>query len=81
MSLKDNTLRCYFINRPESPYFESGIFSRIIQYLQVQTNKARLKQTGKMFMLIADKLKTMEEMHSFLSNLHRYCLTEATVPV
>src|SRR6266496_5001496 len=33
MSLKNDTLRCYFINRPESPYFESGIFSRIIQYL------------------------------------------------
>ncbi|HEX3167560.1 MAG TPA: transcription-repair coupling factor, partial [Chitinophagaceae bacterium] len=23
MSLKDDTLRCYFINRPDSPYFES----------------------------------------------------------
>ena len=80
MSLKDDTLRCYFINRPESPYFESGIFSRIIQYLQVKTNKARLKQTGKMFMLIADKVKTMEEIHSFLSNLHSYCLLEETVP-
>ena len=26
MSLKDNTLRCYFINRPDSPYFESAAF-------------------------------------------------------
>ena len=26
MSLKDNTLRCYFINRPDSPYFESDTF-------------------------------------------------------
>jgi transcription-repair coupling factor (superfamily II helicase) len=24
--LKDDTLRCYFINRPDSPYFESETF-------------------------------------------------------
>jgi transcription-repair coupling factor (superfamily II helicase) len=27
MSLKDDTLRCFFINRPDSPYFESGLFN------------------------------------------------------
>ena len=25
-----NTLRCYFINRPDSPYFESEIFKNIL---------------------------------------------------
>ena len=53
MSLKDNTLRCYFINRPDSPYFESAIFQKIIQLLQTETNKGKLKQTGRLFLLIA----------------------------
>jgi transcription-repair coupling factor (superfamily II helicase) len=79
MSLKDTTLRCYFINRPDSPYFESGLFNNVLQYLQTGTNKARLKQTGKMFMLIAEPVKSMEELFHFLSGLHRYCFAPAEV--
>jgi transcription-repair coupling factor (superfamily II helicase) len=81
MSLKDDTLRCYFINRPESLYFESEVFNKILYYLQTQTTKARLKQTGKMFMLIAGPLKSMEEMHFFLSGLHQFCFSEANISV
>lgn len=76
MSLKDDTLRCFFINRPDSPYFESDTFQRIIQYLQTGTNKARLKQTGRLFMLIGNDMKSMEAMHLFLKGMHRYCVPE-----
>ena len=51
MTLKDNTMRCYFINRPDSPYFESDLFKRVLDYLQTGTNKARLKQAGKNFFI------------------------------
>src|SRR5688572_5046856 len=51
MSLKSYVLRCYFINRPDSDYFESALFNNILNYLQTGTNKARLKQTGKLFLL------------------------------
>jgi transcription-repair coupling factor (superfamily II helicase) len=81
MSLKDDTLRCFFINRPDSPYFESSTFQKIIQFLQTETNKAKLKQTGKLFMLIAGNMKSMEEMHLFLRAMHRYCFPVAAVPV
>ncbi|MFX9608470.1 hypothetical protein ABTU70_19760, partial [Acinetobacter baumannii] len=61
MTLKDETLRCYFINRPDSPYFESELFKRVLAYLQTGTNKARLKQTGKMFLLVVDDIKSMDQ--------------------
>ncbi len=70
MSLKDSVLRCHFINRPDSPYFESELFNKILQYLQTGTNKARLKQVGKLFLLIVDPVKSMTEMHSFLQRMH-----------
>ena len=70
MTLKDNTLRCYFINRPDSPYFESNLFKRVIEYLQTGTNKARLKQAGKNFLLVADDMRKMEDMHRFLKRMH-----------
>ena len=81
MSLKEYTLRCFFINRPDSPYFESETFRKVIQFLQTETNKAKLKQTGKLFMLIANDIKNMEEMHRFLQLMHSYCFPASGNPV
>jgi transcription-repair coupling factor (superfamily II helicase) len=73
MSLKDSTLRCFFINRPDSPYFESSVFQKIIVFLQTETNNARLKQTGRLFLFVANNLTSMESTHDFLQRMHRYC--------
>jgi transcription-repair coupling factor (superfamily II helicase) len=66
MILKENKLRCYFINKPDSPYFESEIFRDILQYIQKQTNKAKLKQAGKLFLLVIDDIKSMQQLLRFL---------------
>ena len=70
MSLKENILRCYFINKPDSPYYESETFKKILLYLQTGTNKAKLKQAGKNFLLIAENTKSMEQMLAFLQRMH-----------
>jgi transcription-repair coupling factor (superfamily II helicase) len=70
--LKDETLKCYFINNPVSPYFESKVFQTILDFLQKATNKARLKQTGKLFMLIVDDVATMNNMLKFLRDMKFY---------
>ncbi|MBI5373284.1 MAG: transcription-repair coupling factor [Sphingobacteriales bacterium] len=81
MSLKENTLRCFFINRPDSPYFESGTFRKMIQFLQTETNKAKLRQTGKLFLLVATDIQQMEALHQFLAAMHRYCFPAAAAIV
>jgi transcription-repair coupling factor (superfamily II helicase) len=70
MLLKSNSLKCYFINKPDSPYFESETFNNILQYLQTETNKARLKQVGKLFMIVVEPTKDMQDVHSFLKRMH-----------
>ncbi len=80
MSLKENILRCYFINRPDSPYFESGLFQHILHYLQTGTNKARLKQTGRLFMLIVQPVSSMEEMLHFLGGMHNEVVVKRSLP-
>jgi len=80
MSLKSQTLRCFFINRPDSPYFESATFQKIIEFLQRGTNKGKLKQTGKLFLLVAENMRNMEEMHSFLKSIHIYCFAAPAIP-
>ena len=72
MTLKNETLRCHFINRPDSPYFESGTFKKIIQFIQTGTNKARLKQTGKLFLLIAEPMLLMNDVHEFLKEMRDF---------
>ncbi|MEI9934140.1 MAG: TRCF domain-containing protein [Ferruginibacter sp.] len=45
--LRDETVKCFFVNNPDSPYFQSETFNSILEFLQHQTNKAKLKQVGK----------------------------------
>ena len=70
MILKDDTLRCYFINKPDSPYFESETFKNILSYIQKQTNKAKLKQAGKLFLLSINDIKTMQQLLQFLQRMN-----------
>ena len=76
MLLKDETLKCYFINKPDSPYFESEIFRQILHFIQTQTNKARLKQVGKLFMLVIDDLKNMQQLLQMLQRMHKAVMEE-----
>jgi transcription-repair coupling factor (superfamily II helicase) len=71
MILKDQILKCYFINKPDSPYFESELFKGILDYLQTGTNKARLRQVGKLFMLVVEPIKSMQEVLTFLDRMHK----------
>ena len=70
MILKDSVLKCYFINRPDSPYFESDLFKNVLDFLQTGTNKARLKQVGKLFMLVMEPARDMQDVYSFLKRMH-----------
>ncbi|MBS1653361.1 MAG: transcription-repair coupling factor, partial [Bacteroidetes bacterium] len=77
MSLKGDTLKCFFINRPDSPYFESATFQQILSYIQTGTNKAKLKQVGKLFLLVVEPAKNMEDGYQFLNRLHKACFEKA----
>ena len=70
MSLKADTLRCYFINRPDSPYFESATFHKILSFIQTGTNQAKLKQTGRLFLLVVENIRSMDDMYRFLKKMN-----------
>lgn len=79
MLLKDETLKCYFINKPDSPYFESPLFQSILNYIQTQTNKARLRQVGKLFMLVIEDVKDMKQLLKTLQRMHKSVMENASV--
>jgi transcription-repair coupling factor (superfamily II helicase) len=76
MLLKNETLRCYFVNNPDSPYFTSSVFNRIIEFLQQGTNKGKLKQTGKLFLLVVDDIKDMSSLYRFLKQMHGFVFSQ-----
>ncbi len=72
MFLKNGSLKCVFVNNPDSPYFTSDIFNKMIVFLQKETNKGKLKQAGKNFLLVVDDVKSMGSLHHFLKKMHGF---------
>jgi len=69
MSLKQKTLRCYFVNNPDSPYFTSVTFNALLAHLQLRTNKSHLKQVGKNFMLVTEPIDGMDHLLKILEEM------------
>ena len=71
MFLKNEMLKCFFVNNPDSPYFQSSTFTGILQFLQTGTNKGKLKQVGKNGILVVEKIITMQELFYFLDKMRK----------
>ena len=69
MILKNEILKCFFVSNPESPYFTSKIFEKILDFIQTKTNKAKLKQVGRNGILIVRDIHNMSELHGFLKQM------------
>ena len=78
MLLKNETLRCFFVGNPDSPYFQSELFNGILQFLQTGTNKGKLKQVGKNGILVVESIRSMKDLHEFLLKMHSASVKEAT---
>jgi transcription-repair coupling factor (superfamily II helicase) len=81
MVLKHGTLRCYFVNNPDSPYFESAVFQGILQFIQTRINKGKLKQVGKNFMLVVESIENMKQLHELLEFMHTDILKKKELAV
>ena len=68
--LRNETMKCFFVSNPDSPYFLSETFNRILMFLQTGTNKARLKQVGKNGILIVEDIKTMNHIYAFILRMY-----------
>ena len=69
--LKNNKLRCYFVENPQSAFFESALFNNIIQLISTQGNKQGLsfKQSHKHFILVKDGVKGLRGAHEVLQRI------------
>ena len=68
---KNKQLKLYFINNPESPYFESETFQRILHHVQKSLKLARVKNTGKQLLLTVESIGSLREAQDVLDILAR----------
>jgi transcription-repair coupling factor (superfamily II helicase) len=78
---KNGQVKFYFINRPDSKYFDSDIFKNILSYIQKQTKQARLRQNGKLFTLVIGEMDSMKKLLEFIYRMHETVMGKESVEV
>jgi transcription-repair coupling factor (superfamily II helicase) len=63
--LKNGKLRCYFIENPNSPFYESASFQKVMAHIQ-RGRKATLKQSKDTLILIYEGVRTMHQAEKVL---------------
>ncbi|MEO7834504.1 MAG: TRCF domain-containing protein, partial [Ginsengibacter sp.] len=74
--LKHENLKCFFVANPDSPYFSSNIFTRILDFIQTKTSKAKLKQVGRNGILVVRDVKSMKGLYHFLKQMEANLVNE-----
>ncbi|MCG8328863.1 MAG: transcription-repair coupling factor [Chitinophagales bacterium] len=79
--LKNNKLRCYFVENPQSHFYESALFQRILEYVGAKGLQKGLsfKKSNRHFILVKDYVKSLQEANKTLSYLHRQVTKAETV--
>lgn len=72
MIIKNKRMLLYFINQPDSLYYESERFFKILQFIQEATHLATLKQDPNHVSLSVKKMESIETVHHFLSKMSAF---------
>lgn len=67
--LKNNKLRCYFLENQKSPYYDSPYFNLVMTHIQNAKKKCVIKQSGNSLILIYDNIKTMHETEAIFKDI------------
>jgi transcription-repair coupling factor (superfamily II helicase) len=76
--LKNNKLRCYFVENPQSPFYESELFQRTLAYVQQEGHRLGLgfKKSTRHFLLTKDNVKNLQAALKTLRKIERNVLEQ-----
>lgn len=68
LSLKSSKMRCYFVGNPQSSFYESALFNKLLQYISTRGHERGLilKQSRKKLILIKEKVHNLKACVSVL---------------
>jgi transcription-repair coupling factor (superfamily II helicase) len=69
--LKNGKLRCYFVDNPQSPFYSSEIFDKILKFTSLHGTPLGLsiKQSNRFLMMNKDGVKSLRAARSVLKNV------------
>lgn len=70
--LKDNKLRCYFVENPQSAFYESDAFQQLFQYIGLKGTKEglRLKKSERHMILIKEGVHSLSQARNLLNRMY-----------
>ena len=71
--LKNGKLRCYFVENPQSPYYESPTFQQIFQFIATQGHKHHLsvKKSTRHLILVRDGIRSLGKARGILQEIEK----------
>ncbi|MEO0337725.1 MAG: TRCF domain-containing protein, partial [Bacteroidota bacterium] len=69
--LKSGKLRCYFVENPQSPFYESPRFQKVMGYITTQGKKQglHLKQSNRHLIMIKDGVRSLKQGNAVLKRI------------
>jgi transcription-repair coupling factor (superfamily II helicase) len=68
--LKNNKMICHFIGDQESLFYQSPVFMEVLQWIQQNPQKCRIKEGKTKLSLAFDKVKSIDKAYQLLSEIH-----------
>ncbi len=69
--LKDSKLRCYFVENPQSPFYDSAVFQQVFQYLSQHGEQMQitLKKSVRSLIMARDGVRTLSGARKLLEGV------------
>lgn len=74
--LKGKHLRCYFVANKESSFYASTVFTKILQYVQLNRQGIYLRETEKFLVLHFEDVRSMKDADERLRDLEAFVYTK-----
>jgi transcription-repair coupling factor (superfamily II helicase) len=74
--LRNGVLRCFFVTNPQSPYYDSNMFQRIMQYpIATGDRHVQFKQISNLYTFVHNNTKTVADVLQILNKLSTFGYT------
>lgn len=77
--LKNKKLFCYFISKPNSPYYQTAQFTTVLSYIQSNPNQVRMREKNDKLSLAFENIRSIEQAVAVLQPIFNV-LRDVDVP-
>ncbi len=69
LTLKHDTMKCYFVDSQNQAYFNSDVFGQILQFVKAHPKRCQMKETKKRLILFVNDVQTVDIANNILESM------------